>query len=180
MPHVGSWQCEPWSQMCGRAITYWYVLFTATLNLTVSIILHYFMYSVLILPWTQFLQLHFNQSTSSRHSSHSLSKYLTSLKRFHMNSLKAWVMSSLHYGWVISLFCLERATLLKLLKLSEVLSVSSACVSFEMENYNIILGKGIDGQKFLSMDKDQLESLSLSTDTQQTLMNIINDMVNNG
>ena len=178
MPRVGGWHCEPWSQMCGHAITYWYVLFTATLNLTVSIILHYFMYSVLILPWTQFLQLHFNQSTSLRRSSHSLSKHLTSLKRFHRNSLKAWVMSSLHYGWVISLFCLEQATSLKLLNLSEVLSVNSVW-AFVMENY-IILGEGIDGSNFLSMDKDLLESLSLSTDTQQTLMNIINDMVHNG
>ena len=43
-----------------------------------------------------------------------------------------------------------------------------------------IIGEKIDGQKFLSMDKDQLESLSLSTGTQQTLMNIINDLVSVG
>ena len=154
MPHIGCWHCgnvEPSRRMCGtnaHAITY----------------VH--------------LQLYFKQSTSSLHSNLSLNRLLISLKWFHMNSLKKWVMRSSHYGWVISLVCLEQATLLKLLKLSEVLSVNSVW-AFEMENY-IILGEGIDGQKFLSMDKDQLESLSLSTDTQQTLMNIINDMVNNG
>ena len=49
-----------------------------------------------------------------------------------------------------------------------------------MENCNNILGEGIDGQNFLNLNKDQLESLSLSTDAQQTLLNIINDMVHNG
>ena len=43
-----------------------------------------------------------------------------------------------------------------------------------------MLGERIDGHIFLSMDKDQLESLSLSTNTLRILMNIINDLVRVG